>query len=97
MTPKEFLMLARLLRPENYVSIRQLQKSPSKVLSEWEFKIVINNWKPIWIFLSLEEFEKILEEYELLQDEEYLKDIEEARAEKEFIPAEEVWKKAGLI
>ena len=89
-------MLGRLLRPENYVSIRQLQKSPSKVLSEWEFKIVINNWKPIWIFLSLEEFEKILEEYELLQDEEYLKDIEEARAEKEFYTREDVVKMFNL-
>ena len=96
MITKDLLKVAELVKPENYVSIRELQKSPTKTLSSWPLKIILSNWKPIWIFFSIDKFEQLQEEMELLHDEKYLKDIQEARAETEFVPAEEVWAKAWL-
>jgi hypothetical protein len=34
MTTKELLAITELVKPENYISIRELQKSPTKALSE---------------------------------------------------------------
>jgi len=97
MTTKELLAMVEVLKPENYVSIRELQKSPTKTLLNGDMKIVLNNWKPMWIFFTIDKFEQLKEDLELLQDEKYLKDIQEAREEKEFVSAEEVWEKAGLV
>ena len=97
MTIQKLLQLAELIKPENFVSVRELQKSPSKTLSGGDMKIILSNGKPLGLFLSIKKFEQLKEDLELLNDKEYLKDIEEARAEKELIPADKVWEKAGLI
>ncbi len=96
MTTKQLLAITSLLKPENYVSIRELQKSPTKSLQTSWFKIIVNNWKPMWLFLSMKEFEKMQEEMQLLQDKQYLKDIEEAREEKEEYSREHVVKMFDL-
>jgi len=96
MTTQEILAVANIIKPENFVSIRELQKSPTKTLSSWDMKIILNNWKPVWVFFSIDQFEQLLEDIELLQDEQYLKDIEEARKETEEYSRDDVIKMFGL-
>ena len=92
MTTKELLAITELVKPENYISIRELQKSPTKTLSNGDMKVILNNWKPMGVFFSLDKFEDIKEDLELLQDEKYLKDIEEARNEKKEYSRDDVIK-----
>jgi PHD/YefM family antitoxin component YafN of YafNO toxin-antitoxin module len=93
-------MLANLLhfglKKDNFVSIRELQKSPGKVLKSGGYKIILQNSKPIGMFISWEDWEELEEQLKLLENKEYLKEIEESR-KAQPIPAEEVWKEAGLI
>lgn len=96
MTKQEMFAIANIMKPENFVSIRELQKAPSKTLSSWDVKIILNNWKPMWVFFSVEKFEQLKEDLELFQDEKYLKDIQEAREEKEEYSREDVVKMFNL-
>jgi len=73
-----------------------LQKSSTKTLLSWLLKIILSNWQPIWVFFSIDEFEQLQEEMELLQDEKYLKDIQEARAETEEYSREDIVKMFNL-
>ena len=96
MTTKELLAVAELVKPENYVSIREIQRSPTKTLSDWQMKIILNNWKPMGVFFSVDKFEQLKEDLELLQNGKYLKDIEEARAETEEYSREDIVKMFNL-
>ncbi len=73
-----------------------MQKSSTKTLLSWLLKIILSNWQPIWVFFSIDEFEQLQEEMELLQDEKYLKDIQEARAETEEYSREDIVKMFNL-
>lgn len=81
----------------NFVSIWDLQKSPWKALkSDNWFKIILKNSKPEFVVFSYEEFEDMMMEWQLSQDEEHLKRIEESRKSKEFVTREEAIKKLNL-
>lgn len=80
MTTAEMISTAKIMKRENFISIRDLQKSPTKSLSsEWELKFIMNNWKPMWVYVDYSTWEDILEEMELLWNDEYIKKIEESR------------------
>ena len=81
----------------NFVSIWDLQKSPWKALkSDNWFKIILKNSKPEFVVFDYEEFEDMMMERQLSQDEEYLKEIKERRKSKDFVTMEEMKKKYNL-
>ena len=92
MTTAEMIASSKIMKRENFVSIRELQKSPTKILSsDWDLKFIMNNGKPMWVYLNYETWEDFLEEMELLANDEYINMIEKSRNSKD-IPAELVWK-----
>ncbi len=96
MTTQEMISSAKIMRKENFISIKELQKSPTKSLEKWwELKFIMNNWKPMWVFLNYWAWEDLLEEIELLSNKNYLEMIEKAR-KSENIPAEKVWEELWI-
>jgi len=97
MTTAEMLSIARVLRKENFVSIRDLQKSPTKSLTSTEWmKFIINNWKPMGVYIDYSDWEELFEDLEALKSEKYLKKIEESRKDKNIYSREDVIKKFNL-
>ncbi len=97
MTTQEMIATAKFMKRENFVSIKDLQKSPTKSLSwEWDLKFIMNNWKPMWVFLDYSAWEDILEDMEALSSEKYLKMIEESRKSDKSYSREEVINKFNL-
>jgi len=97
MTTQEMISSAKIMRKENFISIRDLQKSPTKSLSwEWDLKFIMNNWKPMWVFLDYSVWEDLLEEIELLSNDKYLKMIEKARKSDKSYSREEIIEKFNL-
>jgi len=85
MTTKELLATARLMKKENFVSIKELQKSPTKSLSgNGDPKFIMNNWKPMWVYMDYTAWEDILEDMEALSSDNYIKMIEESRKSKSY-------------
>jgi len=80
----------------NFVSIWELQKSPWKALkSDNWFKIILKNSKPEFVVFDYEEFEDMMMERQLSQDEEYLEKLEKSR-KSWIISSEEAYKKLWI-
>lgn len=96
MTTQDLVSMWRILKKENFVSIRDLQKSPTKSLTSvyWP-KVIINNWKPMWVYLDYDDYEELMEDLEALSSKNYLKKIEESR-KSELVSAEKVWEELGI-
>ncbi len=96
MTTQELIGLSKFMKKENFVSIKELQKSPTKSLS-WndDIKFIMNNWKPMWVFVDYAMWEDILEDMEALSSEKYIKMVEESRKSAN-IPAEKVWEMLNI-
>ena len=97
MTTQEMIATAKFMKRENFVSIKDLQKSPTKSLSwEWDLKFIMNNWKPIWVFVDYSAWEDILEDMEALSSEKYLKMIKESRKSDKSYSREDIINKFNL-
>ena len=96
MTTAEMIATSRIMKKDNFISIRDLQKSPTKSLSsEWELKFIMNNGKPMWVYLNYNTWEDILEEMEMLWSQSYIDMIKKSRNSKSY-SREEVIKKFNL-
>lgn len=94
MTTNQLFSLSSLIKPENFVSIKEIQKAPNKAL-DW-FKIVTNNGKPKWFYFTTEDLEDLFEDLEAMNSEHYKQMIRESREDTTLIPAEEVWNKLWI-
>ena len=96
MTTAEMIATSRIMKKDNFISIRDLQKSPTKSLSsEWELKFIMNNGKPMWVYLNYNTWEDMLEEMEMLWSQSYIDMIKKSRNSKSY-SREEVIKKFNL-
>ena len=68
------------IQDDSFVSIREIQKSPSRALN-W-FKIILNNGKLQGIYIPQEDLDEYAEDLEALGSERYLHLIQQARSEK---------------
>ena len=82
-----------MIRDKTFVSIRDIQKSPTRALDG--FKIILNNGKMQWIYIPQEEIEEYAEDIQALGSKEYLAMIAEARSGKK-VPAKKVWDELGI-
>ena len=97
MTTAEMIATTKLLKRENYVSIRDLQKSPTKSLTNSDdIKFIMNNWKPMWVYVNYTMWEDLLEDMEALKSDAYIKKIEEARKSEKSYSRDEVVKMFNL-
>ena len=91
MTTNEMIAVANVLRKENFVSIRDLQKSPTKSLTSTDgMKIIINNWKPMWVYIDYDDYEELMEDLQALSNPKYLEKIRKSR-DSGIVPAKKVW------
>ncbi|USN56352.1 MAG: hypothetical protein H6766_04765 [Candidatus Peribacteria bacterium] len=75
MTPLQ--AATQLLREQSFVSIREIQKSPSRALNG--FKIILNKGKMQGIYIPQEDVDDYVEDLEALASPQYLQLIAEAR------------------
>lgn len=91
MTTAELLSFGRQITPSSFVGIADLQKSPKKALAWPGLKVIMNNAKPQWVYLSLSEWEDLMEDFDMMNSPTYKQNIAESRASG-VVDASEVWK-----
>lgn len=87
----------QILAEENIVSIRDIQRNPSRALKG--VSRVIKNNRTIGFYFDKEAYENLLEEEAMLNNPRFLKKIAEARKEAregKIVPFEEILKEYGL-
>lgn len=89
MTTATLSNFRRFVTADRFVSIRDIQKSPTQTL-QW-IKIVMNGSKPKGIYMDMNEREDYLEDIEMIQSSSYKKAIAESRKSWTPIPADQVW------
>ncbi len=77
---------AQLVQDNAFVSIRDIQKSPTRALDG--FKIVMNNGKMQGVYIPQEELEEYAEDLEALGSASYLDLIQQARWEQKISSVE---------
>lgn len=93
---QELAQATRIYNKDTFVSIWDVQKSPSTALkSENWFKIILKNSKPAFVVFDYEEYEDMLEDNYAMHDEKYLKKIKESR-ESWRISSNEVYRKLWI-
>ncbi len=75
------LQLQDWLKTENFVSIKEIQKSPKMLLTG--HKIITTNGKPCGVVISMEELTHLFEDIQALQSPGYLAKIQKSREEVE--------------
>lgn len=83
-----------LTKNNSFVSIREVQTSPTRALN-W-FKVLLNNGKMQWIYIPQEMLDDYMEDIEAMISPKYIKLIDRARKEKTHIPADKVWKELWI-
>ncbi len=83
-----------MIRDKTFVSIREIQISPTKALDG--FKIILNNGKMQGVYIPQEELDEYVEDLQALGSEKYLKLIKESRTSG-TVAADEVWKDLWLL
>ena len=81
----------QLTKNKNFVSIREVQTSPTRALNG--FKILLNNGKMQGIYIPQKMLEEYSEDMEALLSPKYLDLIVQARNEKKHVKADKVWEK----
>ena len=81
MMTKKVDAVLELTKDKSFVSIREIQKSPSKALDG--FKIVLKNWKILGIYIPQSDLDEYAEDLKALSSPKYLDLITKARKEKE--------------
>ena len=82
-----------MIRDKTFVSIREIQRSPSKALDG--FKIILNNGKMQWVYIPQDELDEYVEDLQAMGSEKYKAMIKASRASG-TVSAEEVWKHLWL-
>ena len=93
MTIQEVSLLSKYLTADKLVSIRDIQKSPTKALS-W-VKIVMNGKNAQWIYVDMDQWEDFLEDQEMMNSKNFKKNLEESR-KSGTISREETLKMLGI-
>ena len=81
----------QLTRNNTFVSIREVQTSPTRALDG--FKILLNNGKMQGIYIPQEMLDEYMEDLEAMSSPEYINLIKKARKETKHIPAKKVREK----
>ncbi len=87
MTIKEIAQLSKFTLSDRFVSVRDIQKSPTKSL-QW-VKIIMNGSKPQGIYMDIAHRDEYIEDLEMVHSDHYKKEIIDSRLSWQ-ISAEEV-------
>ena len=82
-----------MIRDKTFVSIREIQISPTKALDG--FKIILNNGKMQGVYIPQDELDEYVEDLQAMASDDYLKAIKDARASG-TVSAEDVRKDSGV-
>ena len=91
---KNMLQTLKMLKNEEIVNIKELQKSPSRYLKG--ITRILKGKKTIGFFLDVHIFSDLIEDLEAVNSSNYIKSIEEARKSKNLTPLSEVNKRYGI-
>lgn len=83
-----------LTKNKSFVSIREVQTSPTRALN-W-FKVLLNNGKMQGIYIPQEMLDEYMEDIQAMASPKYVKLIKEARNSNKHIPADKVWKELWI-
>jgi len=83
----------QLVQDDTFVSIREIQKSPTRALDG--FKIVMNNGKMQGVYIPQEELENYVEDLQAMSSSSYMDLIQQARKSNKA-PSKEVRSSLGV-
>lgn len=84
----------QLTKNKNFVSIREVQTSPTRALNG--FKILLNNGKMQGVYIPQKMLEEYMEDLEALLSPAYLDLVKQARGEKKYTKADKVREKLWI-